>query len=174
MRQKRGGGFKNAWRATCSNGNNMRITLHTAVAAAFLFSCLALSAQEAGMWRAASRTAQSTTGDVALSAEKITINFSNFTMVKVRALDKPEVTALFDVDSNAAGPASLYRMDIPATRKFLHHNSLCGADNTEWMVAYAAGRTLQLVFFSGETPPVFTLDAISNSSDLCGTYTYSR
>lgn len=124
------------------------------------------------MWRAASKTAQSITGDIALSDDKITINFSSFTMVRVRALDKAELSALFDVDSSAGGSGSLYRMDIPAARKFLRKNSLCGAENTEWMASYVVGRSLKLVFFSGQTPPVFTLDAISNSSDMCGSYTY--
>jgi hypothetical protein len=161
-------------RQRASMENNMRITLRPAVAASFLLSCLTLTAQESGTWRAASKTAQSITGDVALSDEKITINFVTFPMVKVRALEKPELTALFDVDNTAAGAASLYRMDIPASRKFLHRNSLCGAESTEWMVTYVAGRSLQLVFFSGQKPPVFTLDAISSSTDVCGTYSYSR
>lgn len=150
----------------------MRNALPKAIAATFLLCCLTLAAQEKGMWRAASKTAQSITGDIALSDDKITINFSSFTMVRVRALDKAELSALFDVDSSAGGSGSLYRMDIPAARKFLRKNSLCGAENTEWMASYVVGRSLKLVFFSGQTPPVFTLDAISNSSDMCGSYTY--
>jgi hypothetical protein len=40
-----------------------------------LICCLPLTAQEKGMWRAASSNAKSITGDIALSNEKITIKF---------------------------------------------------------------------------------------------------
>ena len=42
------------------------------------------------------------------------------------------------------------------------------------MVAYAAGNSLQLAFFSGDKPPVFTFEAIQNSTDKCGTFTYVK
>jgi hypothetical protein len=42
------------------------------------------------------------------------------------------------------------------------------------MAAYVAGRTLHLAFFSGQKMPVFTPDAIANSTDLCGTFSYVR
>ena len=142
--------------------------------AAALLICLTLAAQERGAWRAASNTAQSITGDVALSDEKISINFSAFPMVKVRALNKGEISATFDADSNAEGSGNLYRLDIPASKKFLRRNSLCGAEDTLWMVTYVTGRSLRLAFFSGQKVPIFTLDAISNSTDLCGTFSYAK
>jgi len=95
-------------------------------------------------------------------------------MVRVRSLEKAELSAAFDADSNANGSGSLYRLSIPAAQKFLHKNTLCGSDDTQWMVAYASGRTLQLAFFSGQKPPLLTLDAISNSTDLCGKYSYVK
>jgi hypothetical protein len=146
--------------------------LRTAIAASFLVCCLTLAAQEKGPWRAASRAAQSITGDVALSDQKIAINFLSFTMVKVRALDKPELSAAFDADANGSG--SLYRLHVPSARKIMGRNTLCGDEDTEWMATYVAANSLHLAFFSGEKPPVFTLDAISNSTDLCGTYSYIR
>jgi hypothetical protein len=124
------------------------------------------------MWRAASSNAKSITGDIALSNEKITINFLSFTMVRVRALETSELSAAFDADSKANGTGSLYRLDIPSSRKFLKKNSLCGAEDTEWMATYVAGRSLQLAFFSGQKPPVLTLDALANSSDTCGIFSY--
>jgi hypothetical protein len=139
-----------------------------------LIYCLTVAAQEKGNWRAASSNARSITGDVALSDEKISINFLPFTMVRVRSLEKAELSAAFDADSNANGSGSLYRLSIPAAQKFLHKNTLCGSDDTQWMVAYASGRTLQLAFFSGQKPPLLTLDAISNSTDLCGKYSYVK
>jgi len=51
---------------------------------------------------------------------------------------------------------------------------LCGTEDAQWMVTFVEGRSLQLAFFSGAKAPVFTLDAISNSTNLCGTYTYAR
>jgi hypothetical protein len=151
-----------------------RETLLRTLAASLLITCLTLAAQEKGAWRAASNTAQSITGDIALSDEKISINFSTFPMVKARTLTKGEISATFDADSNADGSGSLYRLDIPASKKFLHRNSLCGAEDTLWMVTYVAGRSLRLAFFSGQKVPVFTLDAISNSTDLCGTFSYVK
>lgn len=131
-------------------------------------------AQEQGLWRATSSTAQSITGDVIISNEKLTINFSAFIIAKIRSLSQKEVSAVFDTDSSIGGNGSLYRLDIPASKKFLHKNTLCGSDDTQWMVTYVEGRSLRIAFFSGAKPPVFTLDAISNSTNLCGVFTYGR
>jgi hypothetical protein len=95
-------------------------------------------------------------------------------MARIRSLDKAELSAAFDADSNANGTGSLYRLQVPAARKFLHKNSLCGSEDTEWMATYIRGNSLQLAFFSGEKPPVFTLDALANSSDACGVFSYGR
>ena len=152
---------------------SMRISLHTALAISLLLASFTAMAQEKGAWRAASNSAKTITGDVALADEKILIsNFFAFTMVRVRNLGAAETSSVFGLDSNGIG--GLYRLDIPATQKFLHKNTLCGTDETHWMAAFASGRTLQLAFFSSQKPPVFTPDAIANSSDLCGTYSYSK
>jgi hypothetical protein len=149
-------------------------TLRRAITGSLLIGCLTVAAQEKGNWRAASNTARSITGDIALSDEKISINFSTFTMVKLRTLDKSELSAAFDADSNAVGSGSLYRLSIPAAKKFLHRNSLCGDEDAQWMATYVSGRSLQLAFFSGEQVPTFTLDAIANSTTLCGTFMYGK
>jgi hypothetical protein len=132
------------------------------------------AAQDKGYWRAASSTAKSITGDVALADEKISINFLNFTIARIRGLEQAEASALFDPDGTATGSGSLYRLNVPGEKKFLHKNSLCGSDDTQWMVTYVSGRSLQLAFFSGAKPPVFTPDAIANSTDLCGKFSYLR
>jgi hypothetical protein len=152
----------------------MQKHLQKALTTSLLLCCLTLAAQEKGNWRAASNTARSITGDVSLSDEKISINFSTFTMVRVRSLDKAEMSAAFDADSNADGSGSLYRLSIPAAKKFLHKNSLCGDEDAQWMATYVSGRALQLAFFSGEQAPLLTLDAISNSTALCGTFSYGK
>jgi hypothetical protein len=135
---------------------------------------MAAVAQDKGNWRAASSTAKSITGDVGLSEEKVAINFSMFTIARIRGLQAAEASALFDADSSGEGSGSLYRLNIPATKTFLHHNTLCGSEDTQWMATYAVGRSLQLAFFSGMKPPVLTLEALANSSDACGTYSYVR
>jgi uncharacterized surface anchored protein len=150
------------------------IKTHKAIAASLLIFCLTLAAQEKGVWRAASSNAKSITGDVELTNDKIAINFLTFTMARIRGLEKAELSAAFDADANANGSGSLYRLNIPAARKFLKKNSLCGTEDTEWMATYATGNSLQLAFFSGEKPPVFTLDALANSSDACGVFSYAK
>jgi hypothetical protein len=145
-----------------------------AFAGSVLACCVSVVAQEKGNWRAANSTAQSITGDVVLSDEKMSINFSSFAMARIRGLAQGEVSAVFDVDSGAGGRGSLYRLSIPSTKKFMHRNTLCGGEDTEWMAAYVAGHSLHLAFFSGQKVPVFTLDAISNSTDLCGTFSYVK
>ena len=160
------------------HGPVMPTRFRSAAAASILLLCLPLAApliaQEQGLWRASNSSAKSITGDIALSDEKLNINFLNFTMVKVRSLEKAELGAAFDADTNVPGAGNLFRLNIPAARKFLHKNSLCGAEDTEWMATYTTGRSLRIAFFSGEKPPVFTLSAISDSTDLCGVFEYIR
>ncbi len=151
-----------------------RETLLRAMVGLVLVCCMTAAAQDKGDWRAASSTAKSITGDVALSEEKIFINFSGFTIARIRGLEQGEASALFDADGTGAGNGSLYRLNVPGSKKFLHKNSLCGSDDTQWMVTYVSGRSLQLAFFSGEKPPVFTPDAIANSTDMCGKFSYVK
>jgi hypothetical protein len=144
------------------------------VVGSLLVCCMTALAQDKGNWRAASSTAKSITGDVGLTEEKVGINFSMFTIARIRVLEAAEASALFDADSSGGGSGNVYRLSIPATKTFLHKNTLCGTEETQWMVSYAAGRSLQLAFFSGANPPVFTLEALASSSDMCGTYSYVR
>jgi hypothetical protein len=142
--------------------------------AAILGATLPAPAQEQGYWRAASQTARSVTGDVALSPERLTMNFTGFTMVKIRPLTAAEVTSAMASDETATAPGSLYRLEIPGAKKFLHKNTLCSGEDVEWMAAYVSGRSLELAFFSGQTPPVLTPEAMANATDLCGTYSYVK
>lgn len=149
-----------------------------ALAGLLLTCCVsfqAIHAQELGYWRASSSSAQSVTGDVGISEGKVTIYFVNYTIVKARELEPAEVSSVFDVDSNnASNKGRLYKLDIPGAKKFMHKNTLCGGEDAQWMAVYSDSHTLHLAFFSGQKAPVFTLDAISNSSDMCGTYSYTR
>ncbi|MDR3739809.1 MAG: hypothetical protein P4L40_12420 [Terracidiphilus sp.] len=152
----------------------MRIRLPLALLA-LVFSVTAPAQQpEKGTWRAASNTAASITGDVALSGSKISINFVSFLISPVRPIKPAEVAAVFDEAVDTAGNGQLYRVNIPATRRFVSHNTLCGSQDTEWMAAYVANGALKLAFFSGEEVPVMTFEAMQNSAALCSTFTYVR
>lgn len=139
-----------------------------------LISSAAVVAQENGNWRAASSTAKSITGDVAISNEKLAINFSSYWIAQIRALTPAEVAAVFDTGNGAAEKGDLYRVRIPGDKRFLHKNTLCAGEDVQWVAAYAAGRELQLAFFSGAKPPVLTADALANATDLCGTFAYVK
>ncbi len=143
---------------------------------AFLLLILAivlpLAAQDRGYWNAASSNARAITGDVTINDAKIIISLLNFPIAQIRALKPEEISAAFDAESGGAG--NLYRLSIPAAQRFLHHNTLCGTEQTEWMATYVERKTLHLAFFSGSNPPVFTFDALSKSQDLCGTFSFTR
>lgn len=145
-----------------------------AIAAVTLALACTLSAQDKGYWRAASKTAVSITGDISLADTKVIINYYPFTMSQIRTLNSAEVAAAFDADANAGGSGTLYRLMVPADKRFLHKNTLCGTADTQWMATYVTGRNLMVAFFSGDNQPVLTMDALSNSTDLCGTFVYAR
>jgi hypothetical protein len=131
-------------------------------------------AQERGQWRAASKTAQSITGDVAFGGEKISINFASFTIAQIRPLSATEATTLFHAEPGAPATGNLYRVAIPAARRFLHKNTLCGAEETDWIITYIDGKTLQTAMFSDPRIPDLTPEAMANGTTLCGIYTYVR
>jgi hypothetical protein len=140
--------------------------------AAVVLVCGAMGlAQEKGAWRAVSNTARSITGDIALGDERISINFASFTMSRQRALEKAEMSALFEAEG---GSGSLYRMDIPAAKQFVKKNTLCGGSDVQWMATYVEGKELRIAFFSGGKAPVLTVENLLSTTDLCGTFTYAR
>jgi len=139
-----------------------------------LLPAISAAAQEKGYWHAASTTAKGVTGDLAFTDSKLTINnFSTFTIAEIRALEPAEAQALFSA-ADAGSHGNLYRLDIPADKRFLHKNTLCGTEETQWAITYVTGRSLQLAFFSGPSIPTLTPEAITDSARLCGIYSYSR
>ncbi len=149
------------------------------LAALLLLACtLSATAQDAGYWRASSNTAASITGDITISDAKLIINFVSFPLAEIRALQPAEINALFNPDTatpNAiSGSGHLYRLSIPGAKRFLHKNTLCGSDDVQWMATWTAGRTLQIALFSGPNTPVLKPEVIANTTDICGTFTYSR
>jgi hypothetical protein len=140
---------------------------------AVLVFALSATAQEDGPWRAASTNARAITGDVVFSPSKLSINFTTFTVAQIRSLKTEEALALFNPDSPTGG-GNVFRVEIPSDRRFLHKNSLCGSESTQWVVTYAQGRSLQIAFFSGATPPVLTVEALNDAPNLCGIFSYVR
>jgi hypothetical protein len=142
---------------------------------AVTLTCTTLAvAQETGYWRAASKTAKSITGDVGITSEKISINFSSFWIAQIRSLTPAELGATFAADASAPGSGNLYRLSIPSTKHFLHKTAICGDEDTQWMATYVSGRRLQIAFFSTSQMPVLTTDALTNNSNLCGVFAYER
>ena len=144
---------------------------------AFVLACTALAVAqqpEKGYWRAASRTAASITGDISISGSKITINFTSFLISPVRLLKPAEVSAAFDEAVDTAGNGQLYRVSIPASRRFVKNNTLCGSQDTQWIAVYVANGSLKVAFFSGDNAPLMSFEALQKSTDLCGTYTFVR
>lgn len=139
-----------------------------------LISTLPAIAQERGYWKAASNTAKSITGDLAFSGEKLTINFFSLPIAEIRPLKAAEMSAAFEGAGSTDGVGHLYRLSIPGDRRFLHKNTLCGSDETQWMATYVSGKELRIAFFSNATPPVFTAEALSDNVNLCGTFAYAK
>jgi hypothetical protein len=145
-------------------------------ALAGLLMCCPFSApaQDKGYWRAVSSNANDITGDLTISDSKLTINFTSFPLAQIRKLQPAESNAVFEADPGASGSGFLYRLNVPGGRRFLHKNSLCGSDDTQWLATYVHGRSLRVALFSGANMPVLTIDALANSTDVCGTFSYSR
>lgn len=144
--------------------------------AAALFLVLAVSAfaQDKGPWRAADSTAKTITGDIEIENARLLINFSSFPLAQIRSLKPEEASAAFDADPSTPGGGNLYRLQVPADKRFSHHNTLCGSDETEWMATWASGSQLQVAFFSSQKMPVLTLDALNGSPAVCGVFRYAR
>lgn len=152
----------------------MKISLLAAAIFVCSFPALAQN-QDKGMWYAASNTASSITGDIVIKDGKITIDLRAYPLAPIRALAPAELSAVFDADQSAGLTGNFYRLSIPASTKFLHHNTLCGSEDTQWMATYVQGKSLQVAFFSGTDTPKLTFEAVSGgSANLCGTYTYTR
>ncbi len=151
-------------------------TLRFLAAALVLLSCYSLSAaaQDKGPWRASSSEAKAITGDIDIADSRLIINFSGFTIAQIRPLTAAEASAAFDADPGTPGGGNLYRLEIPAEKRFQHKNTLCGSDETQWMATWASGSGIRVAFFSGQTMPVLTLDALNSSTNVCGNYSYIR
>lgn len=87
--------------------------------------------QDRGYWQAASQTAADITGDIGISELKLSINFSRFTIAQILELTPDNAKAVFGADVNTRGGGNLYRLDVPADKRFARHNTLCGELETQ-------------------------------------------
>jgi hypothetical protein len=131
-------------------------------------------AQDGGAWSATSTNARSITNDISILKDRVSIDYLTYPLAAIRTLKPVEVSAVFDADVNGGISGKLYRLKIPGRQLFLHKNTLCGGEDTQWMATFVTGHTLNVAFFSGDDMPVFTFDAISKTTDLCGTFAYGR
>jgi hypothetical protein len=139
--------------------------------------CLAAPAhaqEDRGLWRAASANALAITGDITIGEAKVTLNFLTFPLAQIHRLKPVEVSAVFDADVNAGIEGTLYRLRIPGAQHLVKKNTLCGGEDAEWMATYVTGRTLKVAFFSGDDMPLFTFDAMQNTTTVCGSFVYGR
>lgn len=144
------------------------------VALPLVAASVSAAAQDKGPWRASSSDAKNITGDISIADTRLIVNFAMFPLAQVRALTAAEASAAFDADPDAVGGGNLYHLQIAPDKRFQHHNTLCGTDETQWMATWASGATIQVAFFSGTKPPVLTLDALNGSATVCGVYSYIR
>jgi len=143
-------------------------------AAGCMLGSVCSMAQDKGYWRAESANANQITGDIVVSESKLTINFTGYSLALIRKLTPAEAAAAFDVDVNTAGPGNLYRLSVPGDKRFLHRNTPSGSDDSQWMATYNEARSLHVALFSGSDMPVLTAESLSNSSNVCGIFSYSR
>ena len=154
----------------------LRKVLSTLLAFALSVTGLSVTlfAQVQGNWRAESKTARSITGDLVFGSERLSLNFMTFPVAEIRPLTQDEVLAAFSSAEGGKGTGHLYRLSIPGEKRFLHKNNLCAGLETQWMATYRNGKNLDLAFFSNAAPPVFTVEALNTSVNLCGTFSYTR
>ncbi len=75
-----------------------------------------------------SSTARSITGDVNFSNEKLMISFSTFPIAQIAPCSRPRSLQPSICDETSGVSGNLFGLSIPGSRRFLHKNTLCGAD----------------------------------------------
>ena len=117
----------------------------------------------------------SITGDIALTPGKLLMAHRAFPLKQARAI---EPAHLADVGKivNATGDvqsAALYKTMVPRRTALLKANIICGSKDAEWMLAVFEKNELAVAFFAGAKEPDLAPNAVANSTDLCGTFSYT-
>ena len=149
--------------------------LTLAALAVILCGSLTASAREKSVyWTAASSNSTAITSDIEISSSKLTIGYIDFPISKVQDVTPAEALAVFDVDTGVRGVGALYHLNIVASTRFQHNNTLCGGEDTQWMLSWTTQHSLKIAFFSGAEKPTLTFEAINNSPQLCGVFSYAH
>jgi hypothetical protein len=165
------------WRPSLLEGYRtmkLRIPALLTLAIALFGSVAASAGEKKTYWGAASSNAIAITSDVELGASKLSIGYIDFPINKAKEISLTEAMAAFDVDTATPGAGTLYHINIAASTRFQHNNTLCGGEDVLWMLAWTTKHSLKLAFFSGADQPQLTFEAVSKSQDLCGVFTYTR
>ena len=163
------------WR--CDARSMRRGTRITAGVMVGLSCSLPMAGQDSGNWRPVSTTAKGITGPVVIANETMVVNFVKFPIAEIRRLTAAELLVVATADSPREGSAMsghLYRLSVPADQKFLHKNTLCGGEETQWMTTAVQGKMMQIAFFSQAQMPIFTAEAMATTTNLCGTFLYTK
>jgi hypothetical protein len=152
------------------------------VAGGFILAAVVAPVQNGGAraattkWSAMSTTAMSITGDIAISANDLTMAGADYPLTHVAAAPTQQRAGIGQVVAiTQPTGADLYRVKIPGALKLQNGNTLCGGKDVTWLVVVSgSGPTLALAFLAGSAQPSLDGSALSNSTALCGTFTYGR
>jgi len=130
-------------------------------------------------WTAVSTTAMGITGDVELGEHQLVFDdVHSFHIEKIRRLTAPEVDATKELTGNSdLREWDLYKIDIPASAKLNHGNTMCGKRSTTKVIMAQGqgygGTELSLIFFSGSEEPFFKGWRESHTG-VCASFGYVR
>ena len=127
-------------------------------------------------WTAISNTAMGVTGDLTVTPRSVTMAGRTLQLALLHTLAGPQLgqaAALFPVAVTSKLRGALYKVSIPATAAFKSSNTLCGKQATTFFVLLTDGSDLELAMFSGKNEPNLSANAIANSTEFCGTYSYA-
>jgi hypothetical protein len=130
-----------------------------------------------GKWTSASASATSITGNIALTPSAITIDGKEFALSNVQPIAATEATALNTPSMIFGSPKQSFiaQLKVPGKMKLVGGNTLCdGKRDATWVAGVASMGYVGLAFFTGDERPELTEASMSQTLDLCGTYSYSH
>jgi hypothetical protein len=117
-------------------------------------------------WHAMSRTAESITGDITVSANQIT--FQNGTFLSIRVVDE-------DSENNI----TLYKVISTSNPKLLNGNYICGNTPVNYLSFKKVGAkskpNLSMTVYYAESlqlPDLVSPDQTATAANICATYNY--
>jgi len=122
-----------------------------------------------------SNTALSITGTIRFSSKSIGIHGKFYPLTLAHMLTADELTnakPLFSIDTATSG--YLFQTSIPVNAPMLNGNSTCNAKCTWVLAVYTAPDQLNLAFITGDATPSLAPGALMHSSNVTGTYWYSK